>query len=110
MNTTNFGFSADGLAGRALCALGAIPATLTARRRAATYFMRRGSYNHPVSKRRLWFAAALAVAAFLASAGPTAQAPTLEQVLAKAATYVGDFRRQLAEIVAEETYRQEIAH
>ena len=39
-----------------------------------------------------------------------AQAPTLEQVLAKAATYVGDFRRQLAGIVAEETYRQEIAH
>ena len=72
--------------------------------------MRAGSYNHHVSKRRLRFAAALALASFLASSRPMAQAPTLEQVLAKAATYVGDFRRQLAGIVAEETYRQEIAH
>ena len=63
-----------------------------------------------MSKRRLRFAAALAVAAFLASAGPTAQAPSLEEVLARTATYVGEFRRQLAGIVAEETYRQEIAH
>ena len=62
-----------------------------------------------MSKRRLGFAAALAFAAFLGSAKPTAQAPLLEDVLARAATYVGEFRRQLAGIVAEETYRQEIA-
>jgi hypothetical protein len=37
------------------------------------------------------------------------QAPSLDDVLGRAADYVADFRRQLSGIVAEETYRQEIA-
>ncbi len=71
--------------------------------------MRRGSYNQPVSKRRLTFAAALGVAAWLASAGAAAQTPSLDDVLKRSAVYVAEFRKQLSGIVAEETYRQEIA-
>jgi hypothetical protein len=62
-----------------------------------------------VSKRRLAIGAALIVGAVV-SAAPSAQEPSLDEVLKKAAAYVADFRRQLSEIVAEETYRQEIAY
>ncbi len=71
--------------------------------------MKGGSYNQPVSIRRLRFGTALVAAALVASAGPKAQAPSLDEVLEKTAIYVADFRKQLSEIVAEETYRQEIA-
>jgi hypothetical protein len=41
---------------------------------------------------------------------PTAaQQPSVDEVLKRAAVYVAEFRKQLSEIVAEETYRQEIA-
>jgi hypothetical protein len=63
-----------------------------------------------VSKRRLTFGAALILGSMLAPAGPAAQEPSLDDVLDKAAAYVADFRRQLSQIVAEETYRQEIAN
>ena len=63
-----------------------------------------------MSKPLLRFAAALALGTFLASAGPVAQEPSLEDVLRRAASYVAAFRKQLSEIVAEETYRQEIAY
>ncbi|HUQ88864.1 MAG TPA: hypothetical protein VM096_15010 [Vicinamibacterales bacterium] len=49
-----------------------------------------------------------AVLAGLLSASPAAQAPSLNEVLKRSALYVGEFRRQLSRIVAEETYRQEI--
>ena len=55
-------------------------------------------------------AAALAIGTFLASARPVAQEPSLEDVLSRAASYVAAFRKQLSEIVAEETYRQEVAY
>jgi len=61
-----------------------------------------------VSKRRLNFA----VAAFLGVAAvirPAAQTPSLEEVLKRSAGYVAEFRKQLSGIVAEETYRQELA-
>ena len=51
-----------------------------------------------------------AVAALLGTLGPAAQAPTLEEVLKRSADYVSEFRKQLSEIVAEETYRQEIVN
>ena len=63
-----------------------------------------------MSKRRLTFGAALILGAMLSSAGPAAQAPSLDEVLEKTAAYVAGFRKQLSEIVAEESYRQEIAH
>jgi hypothetical protein len=45
------------------------------------------------------------------SAGKTAAQPqSLDEVLKRAAAYVAEFRRQLSEIVGEETYRQEIAN
>ena len=40
---------------------------------------------------------------------PAGQRPSLDQVLKRSAQYVADFRRQLSGIVAEETYRQEVA-
>lgn len=60
-------------------------------------------------KRRLTFAAALLVG-IAAVARPAAQAPSLDAVLKRAAEYVEKFRKQLSEIVAEETYRQEIVN
>ena len=39
---------------------------------------------------------------------PAAQAPSLNDVLKRSAAYVEEFRKQLSEIVAEETYRQEL--
>lgn len=39
-----------------------------------------------------------------------AQGPSLDTVLANAAAYVGNFHRQLSQIVAEETYLQSIKH
>jgi hypothetical protein len=60
-----------------------------------------------MSTGRLRFAAAAAVLACLSSS-PRAQAPSLDDVLKRAASYVADFRKQLSGIVAEETYRQDI--
>lgn len=77
--------------------------------RRAAYFMEGKSYNQPVSNPRLVFATALTLAVVLSFDAPAAQAPSLDEVLKRAATYVANFRAQLAEIVAEETYRQEIA-
>ena len=62
-----------------------------------------------MSKRRLTFGAAGLFAIAVATAAPNAQAPTLEEVLNRTATYVAGFRKQLSSIVAEETYFQEIA-
>jgi hypothetical protein len=45
-----------------------------------------------------------------AVARPAAQAPSLDAVLKLSAAYVEQFRKQLSEIVAEETYRQEIVN
>jgi hypothetical protein len=77
---------------------------------AAAYFIGLRSYNQAVSNRRLRFASAAALAACLAIAVPSAQTPTLDEVLKRTASYVADFRRQLSGIVAEETYRQEIVY
>lgn len=60
-------------------------------------------------KRRLTFAAALLLG-IAAVARPAAQAPSLDAVLKLSAAYVEQFRKQLSEIVAEETYRQEIVN
>lgn len=53
------------------------------------------------------FAAGMVVVACIATPA-SAQAPSLERVLARAATYVRQLHTQLASIVAEETYRQEV--
>ncbi|HEX6217535.1 MAG TPA: hypothetical protein VFZ38_22035 [Vicinamibacterales bacterium] len=50
---------------------------------------------------------AVAIAIVSAAAHPLA-APSLEEVLNRAASYVERFRRQLSEIVSEETYRQSL--
>ena len=63
-----------------------------------------------MSKTRLTFGAALAISAWMTSAAPAAQAQSLDSVLKLTAVYVSEFRKQLSEIVAEETYRQEIAN
>ena len=74
---------------------------------AATCFISaQESYNQPVSKRRLISAALLAG---LIAASPAAQTPSLDEVLKRSATYVAAFHKQLSGIVAEETYRQDIA-
>ena len=69
---------------------------------------RHASYNHAVSKRRL--IAVLVLAAGVPAARPSAQAPSLDAVLKSSARYVADFRKQLAGIAAEETYRQEVVN
>lgn len=46
----------------------------------------------------------------MASAGPAAQTRSLDAVLKLSAAYVAEFHKQLAGIVAEETYRQEITN
>ena len=46
--------------------------------------------------------------ALAAGVAPAAQAPSLDEVLKRAASYVADFRQKLSGIVAEETYRQDI--
>ena len=50
-----------------------------------------------------------AFAGFLEALLPAAQTPSLEDVLKRSAGYVAEFRSQLSGIVAEETYRQELA-
>jgi hypothetical protein len=60
-----------------------------------------------MSKRRLTFAAAGLLA--VAIAVPSAQAPTLDDVLKRTSRYAAEFHKQLSGIVAEETYFQEIA-
>ena len=50
-----------------------------------------------------------AFAGFLEALLPAAQTPSLEDVLKRSAAYVAEFRAQLSGIVAEETYRQELA-
>ena len=62
-----------------------------------------------MSKRRLTFAAALVIGSTVVG-HPAAQAPSLDDVLKRSAAYVEEFRKQLSEIVAEETYRQEIVN
>jgi hypothetical protein len=49
-----------------------------------------------------------AVVAILAASVLRAQGPTLDDVLAKAAVYVGRYQQQLRGLVAEETYRQNL--
>lgn len=63
-----------------------------------------------MSKPRLAVAVASVALALYAGSAPSAQAPTLDEVLKRAATYVADFRKQFAGIVAEETYTQEIVN
>ena len=46
----------------------------------------------------------------LCAAPLDAQGPSLDTVLANAAAYVGNFHRQLSQIVAEETYLPSIKH
>jgi hypothetical protein len=59
-----------------------------------------------VSKGRLiWITAAIATTI---GVRPSAQAPSLDDVLKRAAAYVAAFHEQLSGIVAEESYRQEI--
>jgi len=55
-------------------------------------------------------ALAVAAAAVLTGLDADAQAPSLDEVLKRAAAYVAGFHHQLSGIVAEETYRQEIVH
>jgi hypothetical protein len=50
----------------------------------------------------------MAAAVLLAGAAPSAQPPTLDAVLKRTAAYVAAFRKQLAGIVAEETYVQTV--
>jgi len=50
-----------------------------------------------------------ALLAGLIAANPAAQAPSLDNVLKRSATYVAAFHKQLSGIVAEETYRQDSA-
>ncbi|MFM8533503.1 MAG: hypothetical protein ACKOEC_07915 [Acidimicrobiia bacterium] len=51
---------------------------------------------------------AMAAAVLLAGRAPSAQPPTLDAVLKRSAAYVAAFRKQLAGIVAEETYVQTV--
>jgi hypothetical protein len=53
-------------------------------------------------------AVTLAAVAAATSAVPSAQEPTLDQVLGRAGAYVTEFQRQLSGIVAEESYVQDI--
>jgi hypothetical protein len=53
--------------------------------------------------------ALIAAVMLLSPVRPAAQAASLDAVLERAAAYVANFRRQLSEIVAEETYRQQVA-
>jgi hypothetical protein len=62
-----------------------------------------------VFKRPRTLGCALAIVVALGVA-PSAQAPSLDGVLRRSAAYVAAFRKQLSEIVAEETYRQEIVN
>jgi len=52
----------------------------------------------------IWITTAIAA---LSAAPPAAQAPSLDEVLKRAAAYVAAFHKQLSGIVAEEDYRQE---
>jgi hypothetical protein len=62
----------------------------------------------PVPWRRLPAAGAfVALALTLAGSAPV-DAPKLDQVLARAASYVGEFERQLSGIVADEDYTQQV--
>ena len=61
-----------------------------------------------MSKRRLF--AVVAAVALLVAPVPAAQSRSLQDVLKLSAAYVADFRAQLAGIVAEETYQQEITN
>jgi hypothetical protein len=56
--------------------------------------------------RRLSLGALTVLVAALPTGGAAAQEPTLEQVLARAATYVASLHKQFSGIVAEETYVQ----
>ena len=60
------------------------------------------------SLRRATGAGALLLLETLCAVPTAAEAPKLEQVLARAAVYVADFERQLSGIVSEEDYTQEV--
>jgi len=62
-----------------------------------------------VSDTRPGFAVVVFAIALLASGPATAQAQSLDEVLKRSAAYVSEFRKQLSGIVAEETYKQDIA-
>jgi hypothetical protein len=51
-----------------------------------------------------------AAIALLAAGRPAAQPPSFEDVLKRAASYVARFHEQLSEIVAEETYWQNVVN
>ena len=50
------------------------------------------------------------LAGLVVASRPAAQTPSLDDVLKRSAVYVSEFRKQLSGIVAEETYRQDIAY
>jgi hypothetical protein len=52
----------------------------------------------------------LAIIAWITTGRPAAQAPSLDEVLKRAAVYVASFRSQFSAIVSEENYRQEVAY
>ena len=63
-----------------------------------------------MSKPRPRFAVVVAGLAFLAGGQPAARSQSLADVLKLSAVYVSEFRKQLSGIVAEETYKQDIAY
>lgn len=68
------------------------------------------SYNQAVPKPRPGLAALVAGLALVAGGRPAAQRQSVDDVLKLSAAYVAEFRKQLSGIIAEETYRQDIAY
>ena len=62
----------------------------------------------PVPWRRLPAAGACVAMALTVAGSPPAEAPKLNEVLARTASYVGEFERQLSGIVADEDYTQQV--
>ena len=58
----------------------------------------------------MWRRISTVAATVFALAPATAQQPTLDVVLKRAAAYVADFRKQLSGIAAEESYTQQIVN
>ena len=72
---------------------------------------RRQSYNQRMPYRRQLRSRRVAIVALGSQARiPAAQAPSLNDVLKRTAAYVAAFTKQLSGIVAEETYRQDVAN
>jgi hypothetical protein len=77
----------------------------------AKYRRYRVTWMKPPSRSRRPAAAAWGLAVLTVIAAPaSAQEPTLEAVLAHAATYVVDFQRRLSGVVAEERYGQDVRY